>query len=58
MKNGQKKDEAEERTEAKAPVRVKEDPLTPKRNKRGAIDRFARRIDECAQTEKVPTRSR
>jgi hypothetical protein len=56
MKTGQKKDE--EREEVKAPVRVKEDPLIPKRNKRGALERFARRIDEVAQTEKVPTRSR
>ena len=58
MKNGQKKDEAEERTEAKASMRLKEDPLTPKRNKRGALERFARRVEEVAQTEKVPTRSR
>jgi hypothetical protein len=58
MKTGQKKDEADERTEVKAPVRVKDDPLTPKRNKRGCIERFARRIDEVAQTEKAPTRSR
>jgi hypothetical protein len=58
MKTGQKKDEAEERTEVKAPVRVKEDPLIPKRNKRGALERFARRIDEVGQTEKIPTRSR
>jgi len=56
MKTGQKKDE--EREEVKAPVRVKEDPLIPKRNKRGALERFARRIDEVGQTEKVPTRSR
>jgi hypothetical protein len=58
MKTGQKKDEAEERTEVKAPVRVKEDPLIPKRNKRGALERFARRIDEVGQTDKIPTRSR
>ena len=58
MKNGQKKDEAEERTEVKAPVRLKDDPLIPKRNKRGCIERFARPIDEVAQTEKAPTRSR
>jgi hypothetical protein len=58
MKTGQKKDEAEERTEVKAPLRLKEDPLIPKRNKRGALERFARRIDEVGQTEKVPTRSR
>lgn len=58
MKNGRKKDEAEERAEATAPVRLKEDPSIPKRNKRGAIDRFARRVQECAQTEKVPSRSR
>ena len=56
MKTGQKKDE--EREEVKAPVRVKEDPLIPKRNKRGCIERFARRIDEVAYTEKAPTRSR
>jgi hypothetical protein len=58
MKNGQKKDEAEGRTEVKAPVQLKEDPLTPKRNKRGALERFARRVEEVAQTEKVPSRSR
>lgn len=58
MKTGQKKDEAEGRTEVKAPVRLKDDPLTPKRNKRGCIERFARRVEEVAQTEKVPTRSR
>ena len=58
MKNGQKKDEAEERTESKAPVRLKDDPLTPKRNKRGCIERFARPIEEVAKTEKVPSRSR
>ncbi|HTV55348.1 MAG TPA: hypothetical protein VMI06_10570 [Terriglobia bacterium] len=58
MKNGQKKEEGEERTEAQAPVRAKDDPLTPKRNKRGALERFARQIEEVAQTEKVPTRSR
>ena len=58
MKNGQKKDEAEGRTEVKAPVRLKDDPLTPKRNKRGCIERFARPIDEVAKTEKVPSRSR
>jgi hypothetical protein len=58
MKNGQKKDEAERRTEVKAPVRLKEDPLTPKRNKRGCIERFARPVEEVAQAKKVPTRSR
>jgi hypothetical protein len=58
MKNGQKKDETEGRTEVKAPVRLKDDPLTPKRKKRGALERFARRVEEVAQTEKVPTRSR
>jgi hypothetical protein len=58
MKPGQKKDEAEERTEVKTPVRVKEDPLEPKRNKRGCVERFARPVEEVAKTEKVPTRSR
>jgi hypothetical protein len=58
MKNVQKKDEEEGRKETQSPMRLKEDPLTPKRNKRGALERFARRIDEVAQTEKVPTRSR
>ena len=58
MKNGQKKDDAEGRTEVKALVRLKDDPLTPKRNKRGCTERFARPIEEVAQTEKVPTRSR
>jgi hypothetical protein len=56
MKNGQKKDE--EHKEAQSPMRLKEDPLTPKRNKRGALERFARRVEEVAQTEKVPSRSR
>ena len=55
MKNGQKKDEEKE---TQSPVRLKEDPLTPKRNKRGVLERFAGRIEEVAQTEKVPTRSR
>jgi hypothetical protein len=55
MKNGQKKDEEKE---TQSPGRLKEDPLTPKRNKRGCIERFARPIEEAAKTEKVPTRSR
>ena len=54
MNYNQKKDE--ERTETKAPVRPKDD--QPKRNKRGALERFARRVEEVGQTEKVPTRSR
>jgi hypothetical protein len=58
MKNGQKKDEAEGRAEVKAPMRLKDDALTPKRNKRGCIERFARPIEEVAKAEKVPTRSR
>jgi hypothetical protein len=58
MKNVQKKDEEEGRKETQSPMRLKEDPLTPKRNKRGALERFARRPEEVAQTEKVPTRSR
>jgi hypothetical protein len=58
MKNGQKKDEAEGRAEVKAPVRLKEDPLTLKRNKRGCIERFARSVEEVAKTEKVTSRSR
>jgi hypothetical protein len=56
MKTGQKKDE--ERKETQSPMRLKEDPLTPKRNKRGCIERFARRIEQGGQTEKVPSRSR
>jgi hypothetical protein len=55
MNNEQKKDEG--RTETQAPVR-KDDSVTPKRNKRGALERFARRIEETAQTEKVPSKSR
>jgi hypothetical protein len=58
MKNCRKRDEEEGRTEVQAPVRPKEEALTPKRNKRGALERFARRIEEVAQTEKVPSRSR
>ena len=57
MKNNHQRDKAEGRTESQAPVR-KDDSLTPKRNKRGALERFARRIEEVAQTEKVPSRSR
>jgi hypothetical protein len=56
MKTGQKKDE--ERKETQSPVRLKDDALTPKRNKRGCIERFARPIEEVAKAEKVPTRSR
>jgi hypothetical protein len=58
MKKVQKKDEEEGRKETQSPMRLKEDLLTPKRNKRGALERFARRTEEVAQTEKVPTRSR
>lgn len=56
MNNEQKKEEG--RTEPKTHVRPKDDPLTPKRNKRGALERFARRVEEVAQTEKAPARSR
>jgi len=56
MNNQKTKEEG--RTEPKTPVRPKEDPLTPKRNKRGALDRFAKRVEEVAKTEKVPSRTR
>ena len=56
MNNQQKQDEG--RTEPTTPVRPKDDPLTPKRNKKGALDRFARRVEEVAKTEKAPARSR
>jgi hypothetical protein len=56
MKNNQQRDEAEGRTEAKAAARPKDD--QPKRNKKGALERFARRVEEVAQTEKTQTRSR
>jgi hypothetical protein len=54
MNNEQKKDEG--RTEPQTHVRPKDD--QPKRNKRGALERFARRVEEVAQAEKAPTRSR
>jgi len=56
MNNEEKKDEG--RTEPKIPVRPKEDPLTPKRNKRGALERFARKAEEVTQVEKAPSKSR
>ena len=56
MNNEQKKEEG--RTEPQTHVRPKDDPLTPKRNKKGALDRFARRVEEVAKTEKAPSRTR
>ena len=56
MNNQQKQDEG--RAEPTTHVRPKDDPLTPKRNKKGALERFARRAEEVAQTEKAPARSR
>ena len=56
MNNEQKKEEG--RTEPKTHVRPKGDLLTPKRNKRGALERFARSVEDVTQTEKTPTRSR
>jgi len=56
MNNQQKQDEG--RTEPTSHVRPKDDPLTPKRNKRGALERFARKVEEAAHTEKAPARSR
>ena len=56
MNNEQKKDEG--RTEPQTHVRPKDDPLTPKRNKRGALERFARKAEEVTQVEKAPSKSR
>jgi len=56
MNNEQKKDEG--RAEPQTNVRPKDDPLTPKRNKKGTLDRFARRAEEVAKAEKARTRTR